>query len=466
MNSSNSAYEKYKMIAQSVTSPCAILSVEKNEDGTAGDIRLFATNDKFSMTGEMVEGELYTKFLPREPKFDDMCLRAAFGGEKIHTYVDSTKTLGAWSDNILLPLQPDEDGKTGYCQFIYDLTKEMDAGKFSTISPTVAGFVIKSCLELRSDNDFKVNINQVIEDIRIFTDATFACVISMNREKQKSELICQSIEETAMAAGQSFSGVSFDTIDKWDDLIGESDCFIMRDKADIENVVEKVTPKWAQLLRMKGIENLCLVPLQQRKVTVGYILVTNFNLDNLVTIKETLEILSLFVSSEMANNQFLARLEWLTSVDMRTGVRNRAAMNRVVDEYAEQLKWQKYPIGVAFCTMNGLKALNEKNGHDAGNKCLEEAGNILSEIFDETEVFRSAGEEFAVVCKDADEKDFQERIEKLRERGSNPDGVYFAIGTAFDSTEGDLRKALRNANKQMLEEKENFYIKYPDKKRS
>ena len=360
MNSSNSAYEKYKMIAQSVTSPCAILSVEKNEDGTAGDIRLFATNDKFSMTGEMVEGELYTKFLPREPKFDDMCLRAAFGGEKIHTYVDSTKTLGAWSDNILLPLQPDEDGKTGYCQFIYDLTKEMDAGKFSTISPTVAGFVIKSCLELRSDNDFKVNINQVIEDIRIFTDATFACVISMNREKQKSELICQSIEETAMAAGQSFSGVSFDTIDKWDDLIGESDCFIMRDKADIENVVEKVTPKWAQLLRMKGIENLCLVPLQQRKVTVGYILVTNFNLDNLVTIKETLEILSLFVSSEMANNQFLARLEWLTSVDMRTGVRNRAAMNRVVDEYAEQLKWQKYPIGVDDLASRVVTALSEK----------------------------------------------------------------------------------------------------------
>ena len=458
-------YEKYKSIAQSVTSPCAILAVTKNEDDTAGDIRILAANDKFSMTGEPVEGELYTKFLPRETEFDDMCMRAAFGGEKIHTYVNSTKSLGAWSDNILLPLQPSEDGKTGYCQFIYDLTKEMDAGKFSTISPTVAGFVIKSCLELRSDNNFKVNMRQVIKDIRIFTNASFAGVIAMNREKAKSELICQSITGEAIPAGQTFSDLTYDIIEKWGELIGESDCFVMRDKADIDNVIEPVAPKWAGMLRMEGIESLCLVPLLQRKDTVGYILVANFDVEKSLTIKETLEILSLFVSSEMANDQFLKRLEWLTNVDMRTGVRNRSAMNRVVDEYAEQLKWQKSPFGVVFCMMNGLKALNEKHGHDAGNKALERAGKILSEVFDETEVFRSAGEEFAVICENAKEKDFQEKVEKLRERGSDPDGVYFAIGYDYDNTEGDLRKALRNANKQMLEDKEVFYTKFPEKKR-
>lgn len=458
-------YEKYKSIAQSVTSPCAILAVTKNEDDTAGDIRILAANDKFSMTGEPVEGELYTKFLPRETEFDDMCMRAAFGGEKIHTYVNSTKSLGAWSDNILLPLQPSEDGKTGYCQFIYDLTKEMDAGKFSTISPTVAGFVIKSCLELRSDNNFKVNMSQVIKDIRIFTNASFAGVIAMNRAKAKSELICQSITGEAIPAGQTFSDLTYDIIEKWGELIGESDCFVMRDKADIDNVIEPVAPKWAGMLRMEGIESLCLVPLLQRKDTVGYILVANFDVEKSLTIKETLEILSLFVSSEMANDQFLKRLEWLTNVDMRTGVRNRSAMNRVVDEYAEQLKWQKSPFGVVFCMMNGLKALNEKHGHDAGNKALERAGKILSEVFDETEVFRSAGEEFAVICENAKEKDFQEKVEKLRERGSDPDGVYFAIGYDYDNTEGDLRKALRNANKQMLEDKEVFYTKFPEKKR-
>lgn len=463
MNPSSTTYERYKTIVQSVTSPCAVISVRKKDDDPAIEIRLFAANDKFSMTGENVEGELYTSFLPRESEFEDACIRAAFGGEKIHTYVDSTKILQAWSDNIFIPLEPDEDGQTGYCMLIYDLTKEMDAGKFSTISPTVAGFVIKSCLELRSDHDFKVNMSHVIEDIRVFTNASFACVIAIDSSKAKTELICQSIAEGELATGQASSAVSYDIVDKWSELVGDSDCFIMRDKSDLEKIIETKVPEWAAIIRMEGVESICLVPLLQRKDIVGYIMLTNFDVDKSLTIKETLEILSLFLSSEMANNQFLNRLEWLTSVDLRTGVRNRAAMNRVVDEYAEQLKWQKSPFGVAFCMLNGLKALNEKHGHDAGNKCLEQAGSILGEIFDETEVFRSAGEEFSIICENADEKEFNEKIGKLRERGSDPDGVYFAIGYDFDSTEGDLRKALRNANRMMLEEKENFYSKYPDK---
>ncbi|WP_044914280.1 GGDEF domain-containing protein [Butyrivibrio sp. WCE2006] len=464
MNPEKSTYEKYKIIAQSVENPCAIISVTRNDDGELEEIRLFATNEKFSMTGEDVEGELYTKYIPKEPEFEDMCYRVAFKGEKYHTYVNTTKMLGAWSDNLLLPLKPEEDGKTGYCQFIYELTKEMDAGKFSTISPTIAGFVIKSCLELRNDNDFKTNLKQVIDSIREYTRASSACVISINPDKEEAEIISQSSNNDIFAAGHFAMTVPYSIADKWAELIGESDCFIMRNKDEFERI-EETMPEWANKLRLENTTSLCLMPLLQRKRVLGYILLSDFNVDNALTIKETLEILSLFLSSEMANNQFINRLEWLTSVDMRTGVRNRAAMNRVVDEYAEQLKWVKSPFGVAFFKMNGLKALNDNHGHDAGNKALEEAGEILLDVFDETEVFRSGGEEFAVICENACEKDFIEKIEKVRERGSNPEGVYFAIGYSFDNTEGDLRKALRLANKQTLEEKEAFFEKYPEKRR-
>ncbi|WP_029323523.1 GGDEF domain-containing protein [Butyrivibrio sp. AE3004] len=463
MNPEFSTYDRYKIIAQSSENPCAIISVKKNDDGTIGEIRLFATNEKFSMTGENVEGELYTKYLPREPEFEDMCVRAAFNGERLHIYVDTTKMLGAWSENLFLPLKADDDGKTGYCQFVYELTKDMDAGKFSAISPKIAGFVIKSCLELRSDNDFKTNLKQVLDNIREFTGASAACVVSINKEDEEAEIINQSNKGDIFSAANLTMNVPYNIASKWVELVGESDCFIMRDKAELE-YIEETIPDWANKLKVENAESLCLMPIQQRKNILGYILVTNFNVDDVFTIKETLEILSLFLSAEMANNQFLKRLEWLTSVDMRTGVRNRSSMNRVVDEYAEQLKWHKTSFGVAFCKLNGLKFLNAKYGHDAGNKVLEEAGEILLDIFEETEVFRSGGEEFAVVCENADEKEFTEKIERLRKRGSNPEGVYFAIGYSFDNDEGDLRKALRLANQQTLEEKEAFYEKYPEKK--
>ncbi|WP_022761001.1 MULTISPECIES: GGDEF domain-containing protein [unclassified Butyrivibrio] len=463
MNPACSTYDKYKIIAESVENPCAILAVTRDEDGTAKDVQIFAANDKFSMTGENVEGDSYTKYLPKEPEFENMCIKAAFEGEKFHNYVDTTKSLGVWTDNIILPLKQEEDGSVGYCQYIYELTKEMDAGKFSSLSPIIAGFVIKSCLELRTDHDFKTNLGQVIKDIREFTDASSACVISLNKEKKKAEIISQDHKEGILWAAQIYMKVPYDIAESWGEIVGESDCFIMRNKAEIERI-EEIAPGWAKALKSENAESLCLVPLKQRLETVGYILLTNFNVDNANMIKDTLEILSVFLSSEMANSQFLKRLEWLTSVDMLTGVRNRAAMNRTVDEFAELLKWKKEPFGVAFCMMNGLQYLNEKNGHDAGNQALEKAGQILRETFDETEVFRSSGEEFSIVCENIDKTEFTEKIEKLRERCSDPDGVYFAIGYEYDDTEGDIRRSLRHANKQMLREKEAFYEKYPEKK--
>ncbi|WP_026527583.1 GGDEF domain-containing protein [Butyrivibrio sp. VCD2006] len=463
MNPANSTYEKFKIIAESVENPCAVISIEKKEDGTIGELRIFAANDKFSMTGENVEGEVYTKYLPKEPEFENMCYRAAFGGEKFHTYVDSRKMLGSWVDNLILPLKSEEGGNIGYCQYIYELTKDMDAGKFSTISPKVAGFVIKSCLELRADNDFKTNLDQVMADIRVFTGAATTCVLSLNREKKKAEILSQSTEEGLFLVENTFMKIPYAIAEKWEDLVGESDCFIMRSKAELERI-EEVIPDWADKLKMDSVQSLCLVPLSQRRDITGYILLTNFDVDNASMIKDTLVILSVFLSSEIANSQFLKRLEWLTSVDMLTGVRNRATMNRVVDEFAELLKWKKTPFGVAFCMMNGLKFLNDKNGHDAGNQCLEKAGKILRDVFDESEVFRSSGEEFSIVCQNIDEDEFNEKIEKLRELGSDPDGVYFAIGYEYDKKEGNLRAALRVANKMMQSENETFYEKYPEKR--
>ena len=72
MSSGISVEERLKLIADSCVNPCAVLSVEKNDEGSCGDIRIVAANDCFSMTGEPVVGELYTRYIPKEPEFEDM----------------------------------------------------------------------------------------------------------------------------------------------------------------------------------------------------------------------------------------------------------------------------------------------------------------------------------------------------------------------------------------------------------
>ncbi|WP_035769284.1 GGDEF domain-containing protein [Butyrivibrio sp. NC2002] len=462
MNPANSIYDKCKIIAESVANPCAIMQVKRDREGNCEEIIIFATNPQYSLTGEDVEGHNYVDFIPREPEFEDMCVRAAFGGEKFHTYVDTTKMLGGWSDNLILPLKFKDEEDIGYCQFIYEMNKAMEPEKFSTVSPLVAGFIIQCGLTLRENNIFEQNIDKVSDDIRQFTGAKAVCIISADFEKRKAKIMSLAKDPTEIVTEQFLANISIDMAESWSRLIGESNCFIMRDKSDLERVSE-AAPEWAHFLKLEGTKTICLIPIVKRNMTLGFLILNDFPVEKVTTIKESLELVAILLASEFSNHQFIERLEWLTSVDLLTGVRNRATMNRVVDEYAEQLKWKKFPFGVAFCTMNGMRALNDKYGHDAGNKCLEKAGEILRSVFDETEIFRSSGEEFAIVAMGMDAKDFEEKIEKLRVLCSDPDGVYFAIGTRYDEETGDIRQALRNASRDMLTEKAQFYIKYPEK---
>ena len=126
---SDKNYDQFKAVVNMCQMPCAILSVEKRADGTCGDIIMLATNSSFSMTGESVEGKPYTEKLPKDPKFEAILFDAAWKGEHYCSYVDTTRIYGYWTENIIIPLSRDEDSNVGYCQFMYNLTKEMDAGK-------------------------------------------------------------------------------------------------------------------------------------------------------------------------------------------------------------------------------------------------------------------------------------------------------------------------------------------------
>ena len=197
----NNLYDYMKQLANASVIPCTVLSVEKKPDGSCGDIRFYAVNDVFKKSyydlfvevenhqdisfenfDEVIEGKLYTAHLPKEPKFEDICFRAAWNNEYIHTYVDTSKMYGYWTEDILLPINCEHDDKIAYCQFMYRLNKKMDTGKFASVSPDISSFVIKVCLELRNDNDFFSSMDIVTKDIREYTGSNDACILTVDSE--------------------------------------------------------------------------------------------------------------------------------------------------------------------------------------------------------------------------------------------------------------------------------------------
>ncbi|MBQ3798546.1 MAG: GGDEF domain-containing protein [Butyrivibrio sp.] len=458
---SENNYSNFKMLVNMCTMPCAVLSVEEKENGTIGDIIMVATNDLFSMTGEDVEGKPYTYKLSKDPKFEAILYNAAFKNEHYSSYIDTTRIYGYWTENIIVPLSHEEGSKTGYCQFMYKLTKEMDSGRYSIIAPDIASFVIRTCLNLRKEEDFYSSMEVVAKDIRDFTDSFATGIITISRDNDDYEVVGGAVRNAALTIVDIFSNIPYEIVESWEWLISDTDCIIIRNEEDLQ-YLEAKAPEWVKTLRDNKVSSLCLVPFIHQNMIIGYLYISNFDTEHIARFKDTIEMVSFFLSSEVAHHLFIDRLKSLSNVDVRTGVLNRNAMNNKVDELAVSLRYNPKPFSVAFCYLNTLKTINTSKGHDAGNDLLKDAGKILKQVFADDYVYRSSGDEFAVISTKSTEEEFEAKIELLKEKASDPEWVYFTIGYYTDSTEGKLHSAMHYANVYEQEYKEEFYYNNPD----
>ena len=476
-------YEFLKQCADLSPIPCVVMSVEKKPDGSCGDIRFYAINELFKKSyydmfaatedgevpdyenfQETIEGQLYTAHLPKEPNFEDICFRAAWKNEFINTYVDTTRMYGFWTQDILIPVAGDSgDPNIAYCQFMYTLNKEMDSGQFASVSPDIAGFVIKACLELRNENEFEDSMQAVTSDIREYTQSYAASILTIDKDQRSFEVISASVRNDELDIKEIFSHFPYEIIESWEGLVKETNSIIIKEPSDLINIEAKA-PAWVKTLRANNVEALVLVPFIHQHDIIGYLYITNFDTEHLLRVKETVELISFFLTSEVANHLFLQRLEYLSNVDMLTGVFNRNCMNVNVDELSLKLEFNPKPFNVAFCDLNGLKSVNDNGGHNQGDKLLVYAADVLKEIFTDDKIYRAGGDEFVVVSFDS-RNTFDKKISLLREKASDPDWLYFAIGWYHDEYDGKLRLAMRYADEAMYKDKDKFYEMYPEKRR-
>ncbi|SCX85056.1 diguanylate cyclase (GGDEF) domain-containing protein [Pseudobutyrivibrio sp. AR14] len=479
-------YTQLKTMVNSFTLPGAVFSVEKNTDGSCGDVRFFAINEAFkrgyydmfiaandcnnkTITYDeihtLIEGQPYTTNLPKEPNFEEICFRAAWKGEHIHTYVDTRKLYGYWTEDILLPVECSHPDNISYCLFLYTLNKDLDAGKYAAVSPDVSSFVLKTCLELRDETEFYSSMNKVTNDLREYTDSFAACILTIDKEQKSREIISESMREKMdNTIKELFSSTPFKMFLTWEAALSETNIIIVKDEHDMA-VLEKKAPDWVKHMRENDVHTLALVPFIHQGEIIGYLYLTDFNSDNVVKIKEAIELVSFFLTAEIANHIFMEKLEYLSNVDILTGVLNRNCMNINVDELSLKLKLNPQPFSVAFCDLNGLKNINDEQGHGSGDKLLKEAAILLKEVFVGDQIYRAGGDEFTIISLHSTQEEFEAKINLLREKACNPDWLYFAIGTYYDAKGGSLRKAMHYADERMYKDKKEFYDKFPDRKR-
>ena len=101
--------------------------------------------------------------------------------------------------------------------------------------------------------------------------------------------------------------------------------------------------------------------------------------------------------------------------DSLTGIKNSTAYAEATNVLNGEINRENPHFGVLVADINNLKQTNDKFGHDVGNELIIHTAKILTEIFKNSSVYRIGGDEFAVILKDDDYKNYHELLVKLDE---------------------------------------------------
>ena len=123
--------------------------------------------------------------------------------------------------------------------------------------------------------------------------------------------------------------------------------------------------------------------------------------------------------------------------DDLTGIKNKNAYGEFEKKLDQQIQaGEKVEFAIAICDVNGLKTVNDTQGHKAGDVYIKDASRLVCNTFKHSPVFRVGGDEFVAILRGDDfenreklEHDFVETVKS----NSEHDKVIVACGIAvFD----------------------------------
>lgn len=448
----------YQQYIDCVGVPSCVMSVKDTGGGTWGEIRIVCANRQYreTMPG-FVDGMLYYDLVPKDRKFEDFCYRAAILKKRMHAYVE-TKALGCWTDQQMIPLESVEEG-IGYLQFMMEFTREADPDRMASVSVDTAEAVISACVKLMTARDFQENVHEVLQDLQNRADALGCRVLVIDHMKKEALTFSEVIRTDDPSYISAYTGIiPYEIVRTWEKAIGVSNNLIIQSEEDMDALAARA-PEWVQSLRDYKIRSLVISPLRRAGEVLGYLYIANFDVSKAVEIKEIVELLSFFLASELSNHLLMDRLREMSQTDALTGLGNRTAMIHRMESIEDG------SFGVVNIDLNGLKAVNDTQGHDAGDRMLNQAAEILRKIYYEQDIYRTGGDEFIILIDSIPEESFRRKKERLRMGLEKHQDISMAIGACWSDGTTDVATAFRRADEEMYEDKRSFYEQYPELQR-
>ena len=141
-----------------------------------------------------------------------------------------------------------------------------------------------------------------------------------------------------------------------------------------------------------------------------------------------------------------------TKKDSLTGLLNRYAFETDMDSNPEEI------TSLISLDMNGLKTLNDTEGHAAGDEALLTLALCMNRALKSRQyAYRIGGDEFAIICRRTSQEDVSALIKRIK-NNFNETKYHCSVGFCYCS-DGTIpiEDMLKKSDMMMYEEKKRFY---------
>lgn len=187
-------------------------------------------------------------------------------------------------------------------------------------------------------------------------------------------------------------------------------------------------PAHRDLLLSLGKESSLTVPIRFERATWGELWATSAIGEPRFTAGDAVFLRAIAgqIGAALARAELFAQIEALAYTDALTGLANRRVLERALEQACEATASPGSPA-LLLCDIDGLKAINDGAGHEAGDRVIVLVAAALrgaAAVHTDAVVSRIGGDEFCVLLPSGDagdahrlSKDLARRIEAAEEPG-------------------------------------------------
>lgn len=430
---------------------CCLFEVLTDPFGTVKDMQFLFVNEKYASlvnksSAELIGSTYYNTVANRDEDWIRLSYQAAFMRQSVINRTYNTQ-FNKWFEFWAVPVY-----KKGFCAFIiHDVTAEKRKEESREIISN-SNSVIIECAKLLSANDFKKGIKEALKTLGNVLKADRVYVVESNHGD-----VGEVYEWIDKKSGRGLpTKKDFETNDffaMWNRQLMGGNIIVVEDTREIINYNKDVYDD----VLSGTISSYLVATLNDKKDTIGYLIVDNFALNLDINIREVMESVAIFISEELKNYTLTKGMMYMSTHDVLTDFGNRHSLNSTI----RLIEGMDTSVGVCFIDINGLKQLNDTKGHDVGDELIVEVANTAASVFKKKYCYRIGGDEFVIIIPQIDSNYFYKQTEKLRAKNKKNT---MAIGAMWQDNAQNIIELINSADKLMYNDKASYYSNSNDRR--